>query len=112
MIRDDDIAIEIGYSDQGLFVRLTHKVTKSQRYADGISEQDVGRVIATFKKQLLAEILGDNDVRVDLCLTSGGDVLRVTHLPSGFSREGLCREGHTAVSLIDDLLEELWRRKS
>jgi len=112
MIRPQDFEIEIGQSDQGIFVRVTHTRTGKQLVADPVEPDAVGATRDRFLRELRGKLVRPKDIRVDIGLAEGGDFIRVVHRPSGIDRWAMRREGRTEEDLLDEVLEELYARRS
>ena len=111
MIRPDDFDIEIGESDRGAFVRVTHKPTGNQRVADPVARDAVGKTRDSFIAELRGLLFGPEDVRYDTGRAEGGDFIRVVHIPSGIERWAMRRDS-SHEKLLDEVLEELYPRES
>ena len=108
MIRPKDFEIEIGRCEsRDAFVRVLRKPTGNERRAEGISPDAVGRTRDSLLTDLRGLLFAPEDVRVDIGRSTGGDFVRVVHLPSGIERIAMRRES-SAEELLDAVLEELY----
>lgn len=105
MIRPNDFEIRLDTHSTGTNVRVRHIPTGNERTR--LAESDKVRHV---RDELLAELwailFAENDVRVDIGRSTGGDFICVTHIPSGIQRTAMRRE-RSEMDLLDEVLEEL-----
>lgn len=111
MIRTSDFEIEIGQSDLGIFVRVTHKPTGAQRCVDPVASGAVGHTRDSLIAELRGSLFNAEDIRFDIGRADGGDFIRVIHLPSGIERSAM-RRNSSHEELLDAVLEELVAREN
>lgn len=107
MIRRDDFDIRIRTESVGTVVRVTHIPTGNQRIRLVAHSERTGRVRDALIAELQGKLFDPNDIRVDIGCSSGGDFIRVTHIPSGIQRTALRRE-RSETDLLDEVLGELY----
>lgn len=107
MIRPDDFQIRIGQSCSATYVQVTHTPTGKTRTADQAHGESVHEARARLIRELTGEVYQPDDFRVDTMRTSDGDLIRVTHLPSGRSAESPASEC-SSRDLTDRLLDEMF----
>ena len=110
MIRASDFEIEIGQSERGTFVRVTHKPTGNQRCVGPVAPDVVGRTRDSLVGELRRLLFTDEDIRLDTGRAEWGDFIRVVHLPSRIERTAMSRDS-SHEELLDAVLEELVVRK-
>ena len=111
MIRPDDFDVEIGNSDRGTFVRVTHKPTGNQRMSDPVADGSVGKARDSLIAELRRLLFAPEDIRVDIGRTDDGEFIRVVHIPSGIERWALRRDCNQE-KLLDEVLDELFACQS
>ena len=87
MIRQEDFRIRIGQSCSATCVQVTHRPTGKTRSADQSHGEPVSEARERLIRELTGEVYPPNEFRVDTMRTSDGDLIRVTHLPSGRSKQ-------------------------
>lgn len=107
MIRPEDFRIRIGQSCSVTYVQVTHRPTGRTRSADQSHGEPVGEAREQLIRELTGEVYQPNDFRGDTMRTSDGDLIRVTHLPSGRSTEASASKSNSR-DLTDKLLDELF----
>jgi len=107
MIRPDDFQIRIGQSCSATYVQVTHTQTGKTRSADQAHGESVGEARERLIRELTGEVYQTDDFRLDTMRTSDGDLIRVTHLPSGRSTESPASESNSR-DLTNRLLNELF----
>lgn len=110
MIRPDDFEIEIGQSQSGAFVRVTHKRTGNERIVEAVPDGAVGRTRDSSLAELRGLLFSPDEVRYDTGCGEDGDFIRVVHIPSAIERSARRRD-RTHEELLDEVLEELWSRR-
>lgn len=111
MIRPSDFNIEIGQSDRGTFVRVTHIPTGNLRLVDPVADDGVGKTRDALIAELRRLLFNPEDIRCDTGCSTGGDFIRVVHVPSGIERSAM-RQESSHEELLDGVLEELVARES
>lgn len=109
MIQPEDFEVEIGHSERGSFVRVTHTPTGNARTAEGVATDAVGAARDSLFRELQLLLYRPEDIRCDTGRSEGGDFIRVVHLPSGIERTAM-RSETTHNQLLDAVLEEVVAR--
>ena len=116
MIAPHDYAIEINADEAGVWVRVRHKITGSQREARPLATESVGAVRDRLIAQIAAEIYDPKDIVIEVGHTrengSARDYIRVTHKPTGINRGARHNGEISHCDLLDEVLTELWQRNS
>lgn len=107
MIRPDDFDIRFRSEPTGTVVQVTHIPTGNQRIRLVTHSERTGRVRDALIAELQGKLFGPNDIRVDIGCSSGGDFIRVIHIPSGIQRTALRRE-RSETDLLAEVLGELY----
>lgn len=107
MIRSDDFEIRFDTTPTGTKVRVRHIPTGNERTRPVMPSERAGGVRESLIAELKGLLFDPKDVRVAIGSTSGGDFVRVTHLPTGIQRTALRRE-RSETDLLDMVLEEVY----
>jgi hypothetical protein len=115
MIKKEDFRISVDARPDGMYVHVLHLPTGDARTCGPITNEPVARVRDRLVRELKHRVYREEDFQVDLCCSPGIHFLRVTHLPTGRTRQADVTGGHkshVAVSedLIDQILEEIFRK--
>jgi protein subunit release factor A len=107
MIRPDDFEIRFETTPAGTSVRVRHIPTGNERTRLAAPTEPVGRVREALLAQLRAIVLDPDHIRVDIGRSTGGEFIRVTHIPTGIQQTAMLRE-HSQEDLLDQVLEEVY----
>lgn len=83
MIQRDDFEITIGETERGIFVRVFHKPTGTERIADPVAFGAVGKIRDSLIAELRGLLFDSSDIRLDIGRAVGGDFIAVVHIPTG-----------------------------
>ncbi len=109
MIRQKDFEIHIDSTPDGTNVLVTHIPTGNTRSCVAGLNVGVGRLRDALIAELKGLLFDPKDIQVDVGRTSGGDFIRVTHIPSGVARTAL-RKQRSEIELLDEVLCVLYTK--
>jgi hypothetical protein len=105
MIAVKDFHINVGQSENGVFVRVVHAPTGNELMVNPVADEPVGRVVQRLIAELAYRVFDPNDFATQHIRAKPAGFMRVVHIPSGRYRDS---DGEkTARDLQDELLDEL-----
>lgn len=107
MIRPHDFEVQIHAAVAGNTVSIKHIPTNNVRTQFVSNTDRVGRVRDALIAELKGLVYRPQDVQVDVGRATGGDFIRVLHLPTGIARTAIRREA-SELDLLDEVLTEVY----
>ena len=111
MIRPHDFDVQITAAVAGTTVSVKHIPTNNVRTHLVSNTDRVGRVRDALISELKELVFRPQDVQVDVGRATGGDFIRVLHIPSGITRTGMRRES-SELDLLDEVLTEVYANQN
>lgn len=111
MIRPHDFDIQIHAAVAGTTVSVKHIPTNNVRTQFVSNTDRVGRVRDALIAELKGLVYRPQEIQVDVGRATGGDFIRVLHLPSRITRTALRREA-SELDLLDEVLTEVYANQN
>ncbi|MFO1004253.1 MAG: hypothetical protein U0936_28370 [Planctomycetaceae bacterium] len=111
MIRPHDFEVQFHAAVAGTTVSVKHIPTNNVRTQLVSTTERVGLVRDALIAELKGLVYRPEEIQVDVGRATGGDFIRVLHLPSGVARTALRREA-SELDLLDELLTEIYAHQN
>jgi hypothetical protein len=111
MIRLHDFELQIHPAVAGTTISVKHIPTNNVRTQLVSTTEGVGRVRDALIAELKGLVYRPQEIQVDVGRATGGDFIRVLHLPSGITRTALRREA-SELDLLDEVLTEVYANQN
>lgn len=114
LFRETHFDYEISETPYGTRVRVTHMPSGKTRVVDSVLGESVGRVRQRLRKEIESELFSPGDFRTQIRRNRGRMFVKVSHTPSGISRQADQVDNENAfdvkIQFIDEILLELMKR--